>query len=267
DGWALAEAAQRCRRTEGSALHQRSPLVWLEFDDAGKAGQLSSPGVCICLEPSYLDRTRYLEPATGCEEMAAAATALAGLDGDATEAVLRCIRSLPGGGRAIHLSFMKGRTPATTKLYVRLPVAAATGYLRTIGWSGDFAEVADLFDWRRRFDSAVHLDVSIEGATVLPRLGVAYPRDDGEPFHLGIFEGLARRALTPGTAARAKRAAMSWTATQPCLTIGDGWPNVVHRWIDQKIVFDEGTRELKLYLAVRPVPALFGAMATAGGRG
>jgi hypothetical protein len=264
--WKIAEAAQACRRTPGSALHRRSPLLWLEFDDAGANDALPTPSVCICIEPTYLARERYREPAGDVHAMVTASATVAGIVQCDLDALLACIRELPGGARAIHLSFM-ARSPKTTKLYLRMPLDEASSYLDAIGWNGDRSTVREVLKWHRQHDDCVHLDLSIAGGSVLGRLGLAFPnmrRDDR--FDEDVFDGLAARALTPNAASRAKTAAYAWTRTEPALRHNEGWTHIVHRWIDQKLVLDEHGCELKLYLAVRPLPALFGGMATAGGR-
>jgi len=267
DGWSLAAAVQSARRTKGSVLHDNSPLIWLELDDADGGGTALSPSVCVCLEPSYLARNRYEIANSACEAMAMTVAGIARLD-DATRAcVVRCIRALPVDGRAIHLSLMCARTGNATKLYERVPLRSAAEYLARIGWNGDRAALESLLDWRAPDDAFVHLDVSIEKGLVLPRLGVAFPRsNDGRRFNLDVFAGLAARALSPQAAVRVRKAGLAWTETEPGLRTPGGWSCIVHRWIDQKLVLDRGGFELKLYLAVRPLPFLLGALAGAGGR-
>jgi hypothetical protein len=265
--WEVAEAAQECRRTPGTALHGRSPLLWLEFDDAGASDRVPSPSVCICIEPTYLARERYREPADSVEAMVIESATLAGLSAGDVEALLSCIRQLPGGARAIHLSFMQARTPKTTKVYLRMPLDQATSYLEAIGWGGDASTVREVLEWHRQRDDCVHLDLSIAGGAVLRRLGLAFPNARRtDRFDDDVFDGLAARSLAPHAASRAKKAARAWSLTEPALRRDAGWTHVVHRWIDQKLVLDDSGCELKLYLAVRPLPALFGGMATAGGR-
>jgi len=266
DGWSLAASVQRARRTSGSSLHGNSPLIWLEFDDAGSTGAATAPpSVCVCLEPSYLARNRYQVDNFDCEAMATTAAGLAAVDEATAGAVMRCIRMLPPRARAIHLSFMRARVGNTTKLYERIPLRGVTGYLEEIGWNGDQAALRGLLEWRQADDDFVHVDISIERGLVLPRLGLAFPRTDGLRFDLHIFAGLAQRALSQEAAERVMEAGSSWVRTEPGVRSGGGWTHIAHRWIDQKVVLDEGRFELKLYLAVRPLPFLLGALATAGG--
>ena len=267
DGWSLAAAVQLARRTDGNALHGNSPLIWLEFDDAGSEQAAGSPSVCVCLEPGYLARNRWRAANPACEAMATTVASLAAVDEATGSAVVRCIRALPAEGRAIHLSLMCARIGSATKLYERVPLRSAPDYLARIGWDGDRAGLQSLLDWREPDDAFVHLDLSIEKGLVLPRLGIAFPRtNDGGRFNLDVFAGLAARTLSQEATDRVREAGMAWTETEPGIRTPGGWSCIVHRWIDQKVVLDCGGFELKLYLAVRPLPFLLGALARAGGR-
>lgn len=265
-GWQAAERVQRERRTAGHVLARQSPLVWLEFDGAGGLDALPSPSVCVCVEPAYLEDVRYLDRRPDAPGEAVRSVAgIAGLPSATLDRALDCLRALPRSARLIHFSWMGARAVPATKLYLRLATGDARDFLQRIRWDGDRQAIDDLLALRAPSDAWVHLDVSLLDGRVLPRIAVAFPRDtDGSRFSHDVLEHLARGVLDAAERERVRAAGDRWIAREPVVRLPGGGAHVVRRWVDQKIVLDQGRRELKLYLAVRPVPALFSGFAREG---
>lgn len=266
--WELVDAVQKARRTPGNPLHANSPLVWLEFDDAPRWLASPAPSVCVCLEPDYLQRHRMLSPNAACEGIAVSTAKLAALDPASCNTLLRCLRTLPATGRAIHLSFMRGRPGSVTKLYLRLSPTDVMPWLKRAGWSGDHRDVLhELLLWRQHDDPFVFVDLSIRDGQVLDRIALAFPRaDDGKPFREEILRGLIERFLPESPASAVIAAAQAWTIPPKTLIRRRGHhPQTIHRWIDQKIVLEPSNSELKLYLALRPLPTPLGVLGATGG--
>lgn len=87
------------------------------------------------------------------------------------ETLRNCFRSLPEGGRVLHLSVMPARMPPVLKLNLSLPRPALPPYLRSIGWPGDFASLDRLWEAIGPFVRDAKIDLIVaEG--LHPKLGI-----------------------------------------------------------------------------------------------
>ncbi len=259
EAWRIANGLQQARGVPGHDLN-RSPLLWLEFDDADRWPRMPAPSACVCLEPRYLRRDRLLRASAEAAAIAASAARLAAVPEPDRERLAALLATLPDGARPIHVSFMSARVPAAVKLYARVPTASVLPWLRAHDWTGDAAALADALACWRRCDEAVHVDLSISGGRLLPRVGLAFPRgDDGQPLRGDALGGVCATFAGPDAVARVDAIARRWAS--PAARVlhppeGGAW--LVHRWIDLKLVLEAARFELKSYLAVLPRPAMLG---------
>ena len=123
-----------------------TPFIWLEFDDivANVPNQISSPGTHFCLESGYpnsLQKKRDLnlyEPYQFAQRLCIAQL------GQRLNSLQTIYNYLPQDAHIIHLSFMLGRAPATTKLYICMDRTHIIGYLKSIKWPGKITAVQRL---------------------------------------------------------------------------------------------------------------------------
>jgi hypothetical protein len=140
--WTRALEFVRSWSDPGSSLLPRVPFVWVAFDLDRDLPALPAPCLGLCVDPSFFAR-RMGAPdqpwadAQGLEVLADECFRRfhdEALPGQARELMRQCLLS-PGVG-ARHFSFMLGRTPATFKLDVQLPVTGVGALLERIGWPG-----------------------------------------------------------------------------------------------------------------------------------
>jgi|GEM_PF-2597286 len=132
------------------------PFVWLAFDlDEGQRS-LPSPCLGLCVDPGFFQRRLGLGiPGTVPvpELVRLAREYFEELHGEAMPD--RCVglleRCLDGDVLAKHYSYMLGRSPATFKVDVRLPVRRVASYLQHVGWRADLprldARIRELMPW------------------------------------------------------------------------------------------------------------------------
>lgn len=261
----FAASVLQAWRTEGDAVHDLVPMVWLEYDDAARPTGPSAPSVCVCLERDYLS-PRQFGPSRP-EDWSAVCHAVLALPGCPPEAsrsltTLNSIfRNLPDRGRPIHLSVMCGRSPALAKLYARIPTADLRGFLARIGWNGNWSLVESFLLECPASTSMSFLDLSLTADGPLPQLGIAFPAPhEGDAFDAAVFRHAAGFTGEHAFAPLLQDSLGHWATDHPTIDTEGSWPIVVQRWVDQKIVFPAASRpHLKVYLGFQPLPLLFGA--------
>jgi hypothetical protein len=265
-GRAFAASVLRDWSCEGSVLHRISPLVWLEFDDVGRRSALPQPSACVCLERQYLHQGQFGKRRAadwaGVLDAVLSMTSCPAYATRAKASVVRTLRQLPPGGRAIHLSIMAGRRPAAAKLYARVPRAKFFKFLRSIRWPGDAGPVEEYLLTAPLPDPKdLYVDLAWSESGVLPQIGLAFPAPPvADRFDRLLFEHSASTILDDRARETLGVQLRQWgrlTRTQRNRNARPWW---IHRWVDQKFVFRPGKRrQHKLYLGLRALPSFFAA--------
>jgi hypothetical protein len=256
--------------TPGSGLHDLSPMVWLEHDDAGSHEELPEPSVCVCMERDYLRRRQFgRRRPEDWAEVIRTVLSLPGCPAEASrsfESLSSILGEIPENGRPIHLSIMCSREPARAKLYARVPTTELRAFLERIGWAGNWKPIEAFLAGASWAAPVSFLDLSIAESGPRPDLGLAFPsRAPGETFDRRMFRHAAGATEQAAQAALVEDALRDWERGRRLLPKDGNWPLVVHRWIDQKIVFPEAERpQLKVYLGLQPLLLLFGAAQAQG---
>jgi hypothetical protein len=262
----FARAAFDAWKRPGTSMNEITPLLWLEFDDAGSTPELGVPSVCFCLERRYLQFRQFGD--AHCQEWKRITSEVLALPHCPTgarashQALERCFDELrAGGGRAIHLSIMSGRDPALAKLYVRVPTPTALLFLERIGWEGD-SETVERFLAGLPAPSHTFLDLTFSADRTLAHLGLAFPAPARKSaFDASLFGYAAGFCGLETEITTIADELDDWAKRSTTLCNRTDWPTSVQRWIDQKMVFDEdGGMHLKIYFGLRLLPALFGVL-------
>ena len=254
---------------EGTALHRIAPLVWLEYDDVGNGRGPGSPSVCVCIERDYLEPGQFGPRRS--EDWIEASAAMLDLPACPEEArrskatLEHIFASLPTEGRPIQFSVMSGRQPSLAKLYARVPTAHLFPFLADIGWRGSRSPIDAFLAAVRVTSPLIHVDLTLGPDGILPQVGLAFPAlSRGHCFDEPLFRFAAAHVGEHATAAGVAPALRRWADVHPTMPSGGAWPQVAHRWIDQKVVFPAaGPPQLKVYLGLRIVPLLLAAMRSA----
>lgn len=130
---------------EGAASHV--PFVWVAFDLDQSLRTLPSPCLGLCADAKFFERRLGLEHGPGAtpeELLERASSYFEQLCGSPLpeSSRARIVRCLGPNVEAKHFSYMLGRTPATFKLDVRLPIEHVGAYLEQIGWPGPSTRIA-----------------------------------------------------------------------------------------------------------------------------
>lgn len=121
----------------------RSPNLWFEWDhDRPKDPALH----WICLAPKFFDKTQSELEA---HQIVALTEQFMNTAPDlrvsgASETIGRLARSLPNGGKLMSFSSLKPRGRNVCRVFVRIPRGKLPDWLKTIGWEGNFAQLAEI---------------------------------------------------------------------------------------------------------------------------
>jgi hypothetical protein len=161
-----------------SPLHAQVERLWLEFDLASGDAPLL-PGVFVDFAAAEGERGGPIHR-LALIEAALAPLLGAPLPEPTGRSLLRCLRALPPGARAVYAGLLVPRGSAAVRLCVEgVPRAHLSGFLETAGWPGSSAALTATLDSMApsRHGSPhvdpeiVHLDVD---ADVLPGIGLEY---------------------------------------------------------------------------------------------
>ena len=239
------------------------PCVWFEFDDVSAGTDaILRPSFCVCLDSSYLERSRKppLRQDTKAllEHAGRLLNQLSVADvADHIRVLSDCFRAIPEEGRIVHLSAMLGRSPAVTKLYLAVPKESSHAFARRLPFEEAKAEIADRIDYYSRYaDRFVFLDLTVD-ASLASRVGIAFPTFEfGQQRRL---EEVLEAASRAGSCTAAEVAALrSWEGSSRVVYTGESWPTRIARWLDIKIVATPGTPDCpKFYFGFMPHFSLF----------
>tara|TARA_Y100001960_G_scaffold270568_1_gene296743 strand:+ start:2972 stop:3985 length:1014 start_codon:yes stop_codon:yes gene_type:complete len=235
-----------------------TPFVWLEFDDivARIPNQISSPGTHFCLESGYpnsLQKKRELnlyEPYQFAQSLCIAQL------GHRLNSLEKIYSYLPQDAHIIHLSFMLGRAPATTKLYVCMSRADIIEYLKNIKWSGQISAIQDALQLWQSIEVSEYLffDITIcndeiQDSFALVTSPVKYSANNNN------FEFTAEKNTSTKKIIN-KLYQLEYVSTEHHKSlshwIGEEPPHI-SSWMDFKLVIDNNKPEyFKAYLGIQP---------------
>jgi hypothetical protein len=261
----------------GQAIIQRIPLALVELDLMEEAGDgLPRPGFHVCLAPWFGEygwapprdagagdlEGAYLR-ALVCETLALASggpppSTLLG-------ALARCHRALPPGGQLLHLSAMLSRPGSPFKLNALLPAGELARWLETIGWPGNATSLARWLDRLAPGLGTVKVDLSIRDE-LAGSIGfeLSYPGDARrEPRWRALLDALVVEDLCSGEQASALAA---WPGESAATLPGLGWPALLERSLNIKIVLEGAEAAAKAYLGLTPMFSLLVGAASASDR-
>jgi hypothetical protein len=253
-----------------SLLSERSPAIWLEFDDPRSSALVPPiPSVSVCLVPDYRD-DRLVPSRDIARDLRLVRETLttlgepppAALDQAISDSFLR----LPPGAQWIHLSVMLGRAGRDIKLYGKLTRSQLLPYLRDIGWAGAEGDIVRAME---QFYSP-----ALVGDDIFIDLNLSNFRD---PAHCSLGLAVAQQHLSSGPDNDPRR-----TSTLDCWTAGglaslekaaavQAWPTPrvrverygpwrqrSVRFLDLKLVWQSGAGlTAKAYLGSRRWQTLF----------
>jgi len=253
-----------------SLLSERSPAIWLEFDDPRSAVPVPPiPSASVCLVPDYRD-DRLVPSRDVARDLRLVREILttlgeppaAALDQAISDSFLR----LPPGAQWIHLSVMLGRAGRDIKLYGKFSRSQLLPYLRDIGWAG--AE-GDIVREMEQFYSP-----ALVGEEIFIDLNLSNFRDP-TGCSLGLAVAQQHLASGPDNDPRRTRVLDCWTggglASLEKAAAVQEWPTSgVHmenygpwrlrsmRFLDLKLVWQSGAGlTAKAYLGSRRWQSLF----------
>lgn len=256
--WSRVAELSTSWATPGSPLHERVPVLWLEFDLETRAGSAEPlvPLPFICVQPRFLKEPPTFPAPSGSparqETLQLAREALRLLLGQSLPSgfghtLATCAGQLPETGHLLHVAPLVSRSQDALRLVLTLPGEALPDYLGRVGWPGAPARVRELVTALATFSShpLVHLDVA---DAVLPTLGLGFFHPAGDARWRLLLEALVSLgACTPGK----RDALLRWPGETELLLPGHRWPSRMRRTLEVKVIHRPGEPlEAKAYLLV-----------------
>lgn len=234
------------------------PYFWFEYDDL-MSFPTDSPakkalGMHVCVKPDYLHdgvQTADFNPQQVADVLSCLATnPLAEVD-----ELIALITTCQQYGQLIHVSLMRGRTPQSIKLFIKVKQEKLITLLGALKWPGDIASAHKLLvmPWHKpQSDGNVSIDLKIDlnlsGQKVEPLL-TGYIALVSSKMHLGgNTDGPLRVAalMERDVIHRDEQinAVMAWLKPQNHYDL--------FRWLDVKSLIDErGVVSYKLYFGMQ----------------
>jgi hypothetical protein len=256
--WAATVRFLRAWGEPRSVLFAGVPVVWLELD--APCAEQPDPAPFVIFTP---DPLATLASGTALP-LALVRTVSEGIwllgDGviepDLVRSLARCLGSLPGATRLLHVALRPSESGRFVRLVLRMPWRALGAYLDCVGWQGSRA---GLDAWlERSCPSTVLQSINLDvGPGVGPRVGVEYhfptpPASDHR--WRTVFDALA----DAGACTAERRAALEAWPSHGADENALGAARTVDRDLLLKVVFETGAPlRAKAYLpfAARPPSA------------
>jgi len=243
----------------GSELMARVPFVWAAFDLDETLSSLPVPCLGLCVDADFFARRfgAQLPAPDPAQVLALADDSFQRLLGTALPAALRDrLSACLSAGQVVpkHFSFMLGRSPATFKLDVQLPVEQVAELLRRVGWAGPPEAIQErirgLMTWAGPIQLNLVLHPSVVGPLEVEFLTV--PDAASMAARLAFLDGLvAQRLVSPAKAQVLRTLSGAPTLGSPGAASAAGWY--------VKVRLDGATPvEAKTYLGLMPRPRLAG---------
>lgn len=241
-----------------SKIQLFTPFLWLEFDDivARIPNQISSPGTHFCLESGYpnsLQKKRDLnlyEPYQFAQRLCIAQL------GQSLNSLQTIYSYLPQDAHIIHLSFMLGRSPATTKLYICMNRTDIIEFLDNIKWSGQISAVQNALQlWQSIevsdylfFDLTIYND-EIQDNFALVTSPVKYSAKNNNFDFISDKKTSTKKVIS-------KLYQLKYVSKEHHKSLSN-WieedPPHMSTWMDFKLVIDNNKSEyFKAYLGIQP---------------
>ena len=203
---AMAEWADR-----STPLGRVANVIWFEFDLAGRRDD------AVCPSPFFAEHRATDEPlASPVAERPTVDLVFGALTGAplslrAARMLDRCLASLPPGAGIRIFGVWIARAGAAVHLAVHgLPRGAVAGYLRTVGWAGDHAAVAEAEALLTPFADSLALALDVGDGGVRPRVGLEL-RLARQPTEESRWDGLLARLVERRLCRPERRAAaLAW---------------------------------------------------------
>ena len=246
----------------GAFLHEKVPLLWLEFDLLGTP-ESPPPFTYACVQPGFPQRRLLRAPFREEEDLPRRITLevlrllLGGpLPPDVARCVRTCFEALPTSALMMYVAPLACRRMDAIRLSLHVPRTDLIRYLTRIGWPGPLAQVEALVEGTSLFRGGIDFDLDA-GATVGPRLGLQLPTIRGgapraQWRSLELLDALE-------TCAPAKREALRrWLGRDEVTLPGHRWPTLQNRNVEAKLVITPGAPiEAKVYLDLQHRFSLF----------
>ncbi|HEY0467013.1 MAG TPA: hypothetical protein VGC79_22580 [Polyangiaceae bacterium] len=251
--YAGGDTAARCHHT-----------TWLELDGPLQdSGADRRQGVSVCLDPHFgtpaeEDPLLYARSASHLvsvferlQQACAATPQGAPVLGRASDA------AVTSGGLVRHVSVMRGRPGAPSKLYASLTKPTFPRFLRDIAWPGDLSEAERFAGVVCTESKRVNCDLEFTNQ-LTERIGFEIFNDPSPAFDLRR-RAATDRALAMGLISTVQVAGLeSWVGLFRKQLGNQRWPTRIQRWFDVKFVIHPGgRREFKAYLGFRLREGIF----------
>ena len=248
--------------SNGDTLNSHVSALWLEFDRVADRTVYDRPSPSVCLVPDYHNRDDILSD-NGRDVYDLIMDALQALQvGDERLALLsKTIESivtvLPRQARVIHLSHMDGRERANCKLYCLIPRHEFLPFLSAAGWGGPLDELELLlcaYCSDHRVGGQLYVDITVDDFHIPGggRLGLTFTpqhllhSEERDPARVDLLQDLFAAGLCTENWLRTL---LKWPSRERILWQESRWPSIVERWLDIKLVWQQGEEiEAKAYL-------------------
>jgi hypothetical protein len=255
-GWSLALDFFERWSNPGSALFDRVPFVWMEFDLDEVSSKRPVPIVFIGLATDGSAEARCGD-CDGVIETGLQALRGRSLPPRTRRTLRRCHDGLPTGGRFLHLADMSPRNLDAVRIVAAIPRGVLPSYLERIGWTGSTGDLTATLTMLGEFASSLGIGMDISEG-VGPCLGLEYyyptsPLDDPR------WAALLDRLVAWGACTAEKRSAIAgWPGRAGDPPDPRSWPVQLLRPLLIKVVYETGVRvRAKAYLALVPHLAFF----------
>lgn len=242
-----------------SDLMTRVPFVWAAFDLDQAAATLPVPCLGLCVDADFFARRfgARLPPPEPAQVLALADSMFQRLVGPSLPAALQARLSACLSNDQVvakHFSFMLGRSPATFKLDVQLPVGEVANLLRRIGWAGSperiQARIASLMTWSGPIQLNLVLHPELVGPLEVEFLTI--PDQASTAARMAFLDGLVAQGLASPAKAQVLRAVSS------APVVGAQGAAIAAGWYVKVRLQGDTPVEAKTYLGLMPRPRLAG---------
>jgi len=253
-------AGQFLQRWRAGLAANRSPAVWIEIDDNPHAGPLSNIHVCVdsSFRPNKADSVPFDRTVASLLINELGETSV--LSGQQLTVLNQCLSELPAGAHLIHVSAMRARSPAETKVYIAVPREKFRHWV-AMGPKSEWTSQLDRLEpWTTAElnGSTLYCDLTFRGATC-QSIGLVFSQPQiAETGDDQSRERVRRKLVQEGLCTLAQDAALGvWVGPPLNPVCSFDTSQRLRRWLDIKVSMTKVRLTSKAYLGFSPHISLF----------